>query len=83
MAVKHHVSRRIRRRRTLTLLRRAFPSHLHRMIVIMIAVGVRVNRCGWHARRKHRNQQQQPGQLPDGALDQEVYAMAEYSKRHF
>lgn len=67
----------------MTLLRRVFPSHLRRMIVIMIAVGVRVNRSGWHAGRKHRNQQQQPGQLPDGALDPEVYAMAEYSKCHF
>lgn len=82
MHVENHVARRIRRSGILAQVSPRIASHLRRMTVIMIAVGVRMDTSSRHACRHHRNHQQQPGQLPDGTLDPEVHAAAECSKYH-
>ncbi|MBA3487087.1 MAG: hypothetical protein H0T88_07860 [Lysobacter sp.] len=50
------------------------------MIVAVIVVCMRMNLPGRQARRNHRHEQQQTGQLPNGALDPEAHATLESSK---
>ncbi len=73
-----------RRRRGIFLVRRSIRSHLHQMIVAVavavVAVHVGMDLPGRQARRNHRHQQQQAGQLPNGALDPEAHATLESSK---
>ena len=54
--------------------------HLRNVIVVVVAIGVRMDLSGRHARPNHHHEQQQGGQLPDRALDPEAHAALEDSK---
>lgn len=71
-----------RRRRGIVLVGRSIRSHLHQMLVAVVAVDVCMDFSGRQARRTHRHQQQQAGQLPKGALEPEAHATLESSTRH-
>lgn len=77
--MEKRVAGRIRRSRVIVLIGRIVRSQLHKVIVVMVAVGMGMDVPGRHARRNHRQQQQQPCHLPDGALDPEAHAAVEGS----
>ena len=76
MRVENRVGR-DRGSRQIIVFGRPIGGHLREVIVAGVAIGVRVNLSGRHARRNHRHKQQQGGQLPDRALDPEAHAALE------
>lgn len=79
MRVEHRVGG-DRRSRRIIVVGRSIGHHLRNVFVAVVAIGVRMDLSGRHARRNHRHQQQHGDQLPKRALDPEAYAALEGSE---
>ena len=66
-----------RRSRHFIVVGRPIGRHLRNVFVAVVVIGVRMDLSGRHARRNHRHQQHQGGQLPDRALDPQAHAALE------
>lgn len=66
-----------RRSRHFIVVGRPIGRHLRNVFVAVVAIGVRMDLSGRHARRNHRHQQQHGDQLPKRALDPEAHAALE------
>lgn len=76
MRVKHQISR-VRCCRPLFLSGWTRCGRLRRMVMVVVAAGMRMEVPGRQACRHHRYQQQQPRQPPEGAVDPEAHTALE------